>query len=375
MKLSNTPMDVPDSPSAVRDRLRAGLRPHPMPPLPAEPLVSILVANYNYARYLPETIGSVLAQTYPRWELCVCDDGSSDDSLEVIRRFAANEPRIKLLAQRNAGFASALNGAMSLATGDIVALLDADDVWLATKLAKTVEAYRNHPAAGFVAHGVAFAGSDLTVFKRQFPLRTSEGWLGPDIIAGYPCVFPPCSGLTVRRVVADKIFPVPADFRVGVDSLVREHAALISETAAVNEPLAIYRIHDRNLTGLGTLTLDYVNTTIDFRERLYALRLEFLEREQGLTGIPDRCRLRESAHLYLLRAFLEQRAPEPFLLESVGLLERIAWKLASSLPHALAMRLLTIYRGRTGYLKPLMRFANRMRSAQSYLPQAAPRRV
>ena len=79
------------------------LRPIELRPFSAEPLVSILVSNYNYARYIGETIESALGQTYANIELIVCDDGSTDDSVQVIEQYERKDARLQLIRKANGG--------------------------------------------------------------------------------------------------------------------------------------------------------------------------------------------------------------------------------------------------------------------------------
>ena len=98
-------------------------------------LVSIIMPSYNTARFLPETIGSVLAQTYENWELIIVDDCSADDTDEVIRQF--DDPRIRYYKnERNSGAAVSRNRALREAKGRWIAFLDSDDLWHPEKLEK-----------------------------------------------------------------------------------------------------------------------------------------------------------------------------------------------------------------------------------------------
>src|SRR5262245_36702982 len=92
------------------------------------PAVSVITPAYNAASYLPETIASVLAQTHRDFELLIIDDGSTDDTLEVARRFAAADARISVASVPNSGPAAARNAALRAARGEFIALLDSDDV-------------------------------------------------------------------------------------------------------------------------------------------------------------------------------------------------------------------------------------------------------
>src|SRR5439155_23564909 len=135
----------PQGPSAIasaaafaegEDRPRASGR---RPVMTAgRPLISVLIACYNGGRYLAEAIESVLKQTYPRVELIVVDDGSDDDSADVARRFGS---ALALVSQPRAGIGAARNRAVSLATGDFLAFLDADDRFLPDKLERQMAAF------------------------------------------------------------------------------------------------------------------------------------------------------------------------------------------------------------------------------------------
>ena len=94
--------------------------PLPLSALPAQPLVSVLIANYNYGRFIDRALDSLLAQSYRHFEGIVCDDGSTDDSREVVARYARRDARIRLLEKENGGVASALNMAYRACRGDVV---------------------------------------------------------------------------------------------------------------------------------------------------------------------------------------------------------------------------------------------------------------
>ena len=94
------------------------------------PLISIIVPVYNTSpRYLELAVESVMAQAYPEWELCICDDGSSNrETLAAIKDLAANDSRIRVtFLGRNQGIAAASNTALAMAHGEYVAMLDHDD--------------------------------------------------------------------------------------------------------------------------------------------------------------------------------------------------------------------------------------------------------
>lgn len=112
------------------------------------PLVSIITPAYRCAGVVGETIQSVLAQTYPHWEMLIAEDCSSDNTWEVIERWARIDPRIKLIKlERNGGPSRARNAALEQAQGRWIAFLDSDDLWLPEKLEQCLDFARTHDAA------------------------------------------------------------------------------------------------------------------------------------------------------------------------------------------------------------------------------------
>ena len=97
-------------------------------------LVSIITPVYNGAKYVRETIESVLKQTYTNWEMIIVDDGSKDKSADIVNEYVLRDSRIRLLRQANGGSASARNNGIRNANGQYIALLDADDLWEANFL-------------------------------------------------------------------------------------------------------------------------------------------------------------------------------------------------------------------------------------------------
>ena len=112
----------------------------------ATPLVSIIVLNHNYGRFLPEAIESALGQTYADREVIVIDDGSTDDSVEVAARYG---DAVRLITQPNQGLERTCNRAVREANGDYFAFLSADDVFEPTYVEVLLDALRRVPEASF----------------------------------------------------------------------------------------------------------------------------------------------------------------------------------------------------------------------------------
>src|SRR5690349_10849851 len=92
-----------------------------------EPLVSVIVPTYNYARFIDQTLENLRAQTYERWECIIVDDGSTVDTEEVVSRFIEHEPRVHYIRQANQRQSVAKNTGLAAASGKYVQFLDADD--------------------------------------------------------------------------------------------------------------------------------------------------------------------------------------------------------------------------------------------------------
>jgi teichuronic acid biosynthesis glycosyltransferase TuaG len=104
------------------------------------PLISIITPCYNSQRYIEETIASVLDQTYKNWEMIIVDDQSSDNTIEIIKLFAARDKRIRaVMLDQNKGPALARNEALRIAKGRYITFLDSDDIWLPDRLAVQLE--------------------------------------------------------------------------------------------------------------------------------------------------------------------------------------------------------------------------------------------
>jgi hypothetical protein len=124
--------------------------------------ISVIMPVYNAAATLEPTVASVLEQTFAWFELIVIDDGSSDDSLARLLNLAAGDPRIKVVACANGGVSAARNMGVELARAPLIAFLDADDLWVPTKLACHVALHRDDPALAASYARIAFIDQDAT---------------------------------------------------------------------------------------------------------------------------------------------------------------------------------------------------------------------
>jgi glycosyltransferase involved in cell wall biosynthesis len=133
-----------------------------------QPRVSVVITTYNTGRYLPETLESVFAQTYPSFEVIVVDDGSTDDSVARARAFG---DRVRVLTRPHEGLGPARNAGAAEATGEYLAFLDSDDLWVPDALAVQVAQAEAHPESGLiVADGLAFGDGSVDDHRIGRPL-------------------------------------------------------------------------------------------------------------------------------------------------------------------------------------------------------------
>ena len=111
----------------------------------SEPLISIIVTCYNQGHCIDRTLESVKTQTYDSWECIIIDDGSTDNSSEVIKRIISDDPRFHYCAQKNQGVAKARNVGFASSRGEYINFLDGDDTFLPQKLERQLEVFKKNP--------------------------------------------------------------------------------------------------------------------------------------------------------------------------------------------------------------------------------------
>ena len=133
----------------------------------SSPVVSVVTPMHNAAKTIKETVDSVRAQTFQAWEMIVVDDGSEDESVEIVRDIMLEEPRLRLLRNDTAqGAAVARNKAIEAAKGRYIAFLDADDIWLENKLASQLDTIRKSDAA--IVYSPYYIADETLSHKRLF---------------------------------------------------------------------------------------------------------------------------------------------------------------------------------------------------------------
>lgn len=249
-------------------------------PLPDRPLVSILISNYNYAPYLGQAIESALTQTYENFEIIICDDGSTDSSPEILKRYESLDSRIKIILQANGGQSQSLNAGFGKSAGDVICLLDADDVFLPDKLQLVVSALTAAPDSGLAVNRMVLVDKDrkrLADIPSLYDLPS--GWhgglpncSGPRVVPGLP----PTSGLSLHRSLAQAVFPLPAGLRAYSDTLIQVVAPLMTPIVAINAPLSEYRIHGANVGGVSRFTEERLRNIVLYEKEIWGAWRRYL---------------------------------------------------------------------------------------------------
>jgi glycosyltransferase involved in cell wall biosynthesis len=211
----------------------------------AAPLVSIVVNNYNYGRFLPRSVGSALGQTYPHVEVVVVDDASTDGSQEIIRAFGQRVTPV--LKATNAGHGAAFNTGFAASHGEVVFFLDADDYLYP----RAVEV-----AVGEFAAGVAKVQYRLDLVDASgrivdsFPppeVQFDEGDVVPLLLSRGRYEGTVTAGNAFARRALDPILPMPEEpFRQGADGYVCTLAPLFGTVRSVEKRLGAYVQHGGN---------------------------------------------------------------------------------------------------------------------------------
>ncbi len=214
---------------------------------PDGPLVSVIIDNYNYGRYLRQAVDSALLQDHSHVEVIVVDDGSTDGSRSVIADYGDT---VKSVLQPNRGQSAALNAGFAASSGDVIALLNADDWFLPEKISSVVRHFAARADVQWIFDPVTMTfpdGRTLTIPNYEecptdlyVDVRhlSPQGKLGP--------FAPPHSGLSFRRSLLGKLLPMTEDIRMGSDNFLKFAAMTLAPGLQLKAPLTVQRIHSSN---------------------------------------------------------------------------------------------------------------------------------
>lgn len=218
-----------------------------------KPLVSIIINNYNYDRFLAEAIDSALNQTYPHIEMIVVDDGSTDNSRKVIADYG---DRITPIFQANGKQSAALNTGFAVSSGDIILFLDADDYLMPTAVEQIVEAFQSGVGkVHFRLKVVDGNNQSLGYFIPSIGMKLETGEVWRKLLQTSSYVSSPMSGNAYRRETLISVFPIPEEYKTtGDDYLMISTPFYAEKLASIDEPIGAYRVHNSNQWALTSVT-------------------------------------------------------------------------------------------------------------------------
>lgn len=225
--------------------------------------LSIIITNYNYQEYIKQCIDSCLHQTYKKIEIIVVDDGSTDNSREILLLY---EKDVKLIFQKNAGMVEASNVGFNHATGELIMFLDADDYLFKTAIENVIRKWKKGVTVKthFRLEKRDNNGKLIGLVPNQTK-NLSEGDVWSEIVKTGDYKNVPTSGNVYSREVLNKIFPIQ-DSKIGdentyldrfpTDAYLKYRVPYYGYINALQEPLGVYRIHGNNN---GVMSSPYFN--------------------------------------------------------------------------------------------------------------------
>lgn len=234
------------------------------------PTVDVIIPAYNAAKYLPDAIESVQKQTFEDWRIVLVDDGSTDNTAEIVAPYLKTlGPKLLYIKQPNGGLPAARNTAIRNSSAEFLALLDADDIWLPCRLAETLKCFENRPQVG-LAYGITSRinqkGAILDTWEGN--RKHAEGWIAPYIYMRK--VYLPCPSVTFRRECIDKVGYFDETLRATEDRDLWLRIALHYQVAMTSTVVALYRTSP-----------DSMSTDPD---RMMRAQLQFIEKHYGVKG-------------------------------------------------------------------------------------------
>lgn len=232
------------------------------------PLVSVVINNYNYEHYLAHAINSAVQQSFSEVEIIVVDDGSTDQSRDVICSFG---DAIKPIFKANGGQASTLNAGFKEACGEVVIFLDADDALAPNAIEKIRNLFGSNPELSRVQYRMEVIdamGQRTGILKPDPRLQMLRRDIRQQMLS-FPFDIPwlPTSGNAFSAKTLQQIMPIPESYgRVGADWYLTQLAALFGPVDFIDDILAYYRVHGSNSyeRDSDSIDLDQLRQTIHY---------------------------------------------------------------------------------------------------------------
>lgn len=250
--------------------------------------ISVVIPLYNKERNIVQTLHSVLEQTYQDFEIVLIDDGSTDNSLAEVTKF--DDPRIRIISQPNAGVSAARNHGIVEAHYDIIAFLDADDVWLPEHLNQIIQLKNNFPECGVFATNykiIDSIGAERAPVNTQIVLHDQDSGIIHNYFDSATRTAPPLwtSAIAVRKNAIEDIGGFPIGITLGEDLLTWARLACKYSIAYSKTITAIYHFQtfsELTTPGKSPDKIDYVGDELKKLINFCPLNPVALKRYLGL---------------------------------------------------------------------------------------------
>lgn len=217
--------------------------------------ISIITASYNYADFISETINSVISQTYSNWELIIIDDGSKDNSVEVVEGFCKIDERIKFFQHKNGvnkGLKETILLGLQNCEGEYIAFLESDDIWAEDYLQEKVKIIEKYPLAKVIFNDVELFGDKAVIsdydkyFKlnkkilgsKKYPANLFSGFSFQNLIPTFSCVMVESQAL--------KSADFEASIQAFLDHWIWAHLAYENQFYYIDKKLTLWRMHQNS---------------------------------------------------------------------------------------------------------------------------------
>jgi glycosyltransferase involved in cell wall biosynthesis len=213
--------------------------------IPAMQVVSVLMPVYNAERYVAEAIESILAQTFNDFELIIVDDGSTDQSLSILRRYSEQDARIRSTSSPHRGICATRNAALAMSRGEFIAVLDSDDVASPDRFEKQVGFLRTHPECVAVGCGAEVIDAEGALIGRWFMPPSHNEIDQTHLHVGMAMIH---SALMARRLAVNRVggYHLESESCEDLDLFLR--LADVGQLVNLEEPLIKYRKHTMSNT-------------------------------------------------------------------------------------------------------------------------------
>lgn len=204
--------------------------------------ISIAVPSYNYSRFLPACLDSIRQQKYTTFEVLIADGGSVDGSIEIIEQYCEADSRFKFVSRSDSGQADAIKRAFSVATGDILCFLNADDCYLHDEVfSMVIESFMRNPDAGVSTFGGYYLDADGNRIKKiNYRYHPLDGF---HLMQYRTAVIQPAT-FWLRRVYNEDAWP--SNYHFVFDVVFFYKAYLYHRWIETDKPVAGYRLHGDN---------------------------------------------------------------------------------------------------------------------------------